>query len=241
MAPQAPPSALRGLRLGFADLAAATLALETVLDLTGAAPTSTDACSAPMQRVYALDGLRLEARAAAPRPGGDRQRPLRADTLLWQGPDVVGQRQHLKRLGLCAQDGADLGCPDCLRLEAIETGACAAEWHAAASAPAPTPTLGLVAIELRVRAPERTAAHWAALLDADLGRDRAGVPLLRSNPAALRFVPAPESAGTGIFALLFAPPQARRLAQRAAAQGLAVGADASWAAGGLRIRSALPD
>lgn len=226
---------LRGLRLGFADLAPVALDLQPILDLA-------EVPAAPPQRVYALGGLRLETCIAAHAPGTDQQRPLLSDTLLWQGPkNIAGQRQHLKRLGLCALEGADLGCPDCLRLEAVETGVCAAEWHAPTPAPQPPPALGLVAIELRVRAPERTAAHWAALLDTALARDRSGAPLLQAAPAALRFVPAPESAATGISALLFAAPQARRLAQRAAARGLAVAADASWMAGGLHIRSALPD
>ncbi|RYF73323.1 MAG: hypothetical protein EOO29_26895 [Comamonadaceae bacterium] len=244
MAPQPPPPALGGLRLGFADLTPVIWALETILDLADvpATPaTSEAACATPEpQRIYALDGLRLEARITPLRPGGDAQRPHRADTLLWQSPDIAGQRQHLKRLGLCALDSADLDGPECLRLEAIETGACAAEWHTAVSAAPSAPFLGLVGIELRVRAPERTASHWAALLDAELGRDRGGAPVLRAWPAALHFVPAPESAGTGISALMFAAPHARRLAQRAAEQGLLVAADASWAAGGLRMRSAPP-
>lgn len=236
MAPQAPPPELRGLRLGFADWAAATLALESILELSGTP-------SSAARRVYALGGLRLEAWAEPPgtaHASAALHRPLRCDTLLWHGPDIAAQRRHLRQLGLCAPDGDDLGCPDCLRVEAIQTSACAVEWHAAQAAPRPDAALGLVAIELCVRAPERTAAHWAALLDAALARDTLGAPLLQAAPAALRFVPAAESAGTGISALMFAAPQAHRLAQRAAAQGIAVAADASWTAAGLRIRSAPP-
>lgn len=243
MAPQAPPPALRGLRLGFADLAPAARALESILELAVVPSASTGLTTPPAPPVYALDGLRLEALTVPARPGADLQRPLRLDALLWQHPDIAGRRQHLRRLGLCALDDADLACPDRLRLETIDTGACALEWQADASPPPALPVslLGLVAIELRVRAPERTAGHWAALLDAPLRRDRSGTPLLHAAPAALRFVPAPESSGAGIAALVFAAPQARRLAQRAAAQGLAVAADASWAAGGLRICAAQPD
>lgn len=236
MAPQATPPALCGLRLGFADWGAATLALESILELCALPASGT-------HRVYALGGLRLEALAqstGASHTSAALHRPLRCDTLLWHGPDIAAQRRHLRQLGLCTADGDDLGGPDCLRVEAIQTSACAVEWHAVQAAPHPDAALGLVAIELCVRAPERTAAHWAALLDASLARDGLGAPLLQAAPAALRFVPAAESAGTGISALMFTAPQAQRLAQRAAAQGIEVAADASWKAAGLHIRSAPP-
>lgn len=246
---EAPPSTaaaplLRGLRLGFVDLDAALRTLDAVLQWPALAVEPPAAPGAPARRHYALAGLRIEARAQAASLFSSGPRPARADTLQWRcaRDDLAPQRLHLQRLGLSPLSGTDFGCGHYLRLETLDTAACAVEWHAAADSPAlpVAPEGALLAVDLRVRAPERVAGHWAQLLELPLARDANGMPLLRTAPAALRFVPAADSAGSGIDALVFAPAQAEALAQRAAAHGLPVADDASWTFGGLQVRSAAP-
>lgn len=239
-----PAPRLRGLRLGFADLGAAAGLLEAVLQLPPIAVDPPAAPGAPARRHYALAGLRVEARVQARSTVCCGPRPAWADTLQWRqdDEDLAPRRHHLQRLGLSPLAGTDFGCGSYLRLETLDTGACAVEWHAAApGAPLPGAAQGaLLAIDLRVRAPERVAGHWAQLLDLPLARDAGGLPLLRTAPAALRFMPAGDAAGSGIDALVFSTAQAETFAHRAAAQGLQVAHDASWAIGGLQVRSAAP-
>ncbi|WP_225783740.1 hypothetical protein [Xenophilus sp. Marseille-Q4582] len=239
----APVPMLLGLRLGFADLGAAAEALEAVLQLPSIRVDPPAAPGAAPRRHYALAGLRVEARVQASSPVSGGPRPALADTVQWHqdAQDLGPRRHHLQRLGLSPLAGVDFGCGSYLRLETLDTGACAVEWHAAPEARAPlppTPQAALLAIDLRVRAPERVAGHWAQLLDLPLARDAGGVPLLRTAPAALRFVPAADAAGSGIDALVFTKAQAEALAGRAAARGLQVTDDASWALEGLQVRGA---
>lgn len=235
---------LGGLRLGFADLGAAAELLETVLQLPPIAVDPPAAPGAPARRHYALAGLRAEARVQARSPLSGGPRPALADTLQWRqdDEDLVPLRHHLQRLGLSPLAGTDFGCASYLRLETLDTGACAVEWHAGepSAALSAAPQHALLAIDLRVRAPERVAGHWAQLLDLPLARDASGVPLLRTAPAALRFVPAGDALGSGIDALVFSCAQAEAFAHRAASHGLPVASDASWAIGGLRVRGGAP-
>jgi len=235
--------ALHGLRLGFAALDAAALALEQVLGLTPIPVTPPAARGRPTRRHYALSGLRLEARSAPAAPGGygpDDGRPASADALQWRQSDLARRRRHLATLGLAAMEGVEFGCGDCLRLEAVDTGACAVELREPQDV-APPPALPgprLAAIDLRVRAPESVAVHWARLLGVPLGRDADGAPRLEVSPMPVRFVAASAFEGAGVDALVLAGTDALAIAQRAAAHGLRVADDASWTAGGLRMRAA---
>lgn len=230
--------ALHGLRLGFSALEPAAALLEQVLGLAPIPVVPPAAAGRPARRHYALGGLRLEVRSASGLRGPGESRPANVDALQWRQDDLPHRRRHLATLGLAALDGAELGCGAGLRLEAVETGACAVELRepqdVVVTPPVPGPRL--VAIDLRVRAPESVAVHWARLLGAPLGRDADGVPRLDVAPVPVRFVPASAFEGAGVDALVLAGADARATAQRAAAHGLPVEGDGSWIAAGLRVR-----
>lgn len=240
--PSARP-ALHGLRLGFSALDPAAVALEQVLGLAPIPVAPPAAPGRPARRHYALGGLRLEARSAPAAPGlrnVDDGRPAIADALQWRQADLAHQRRHLTTLGLAALEGVEFGCGDWLRLEAVDTGACAVELREPQDvvvAPA-MPGPRLAAIDLRVRAPESVAAHWARLLGVPLGRDTDGAPRLDVSPVPVRFMPASAFEGAGVDALVLAGADALAVAQRAAAHGLPVDDDGSWVAAGLRMRQA---
>lgn len=235
--------ALHGLRLGFSALGPAAAAFEQVLGLEPIPVTPPVAAGRPARQHYALGGLRLEARSAPAAPGlrgPEEGRPASADALQWRQSDLELQRRHLATLGLVALDGAEFGCGGWLRLEAVDTGACAVELREPQDVAVPPTMAGpqLIAIDLRVRAPESVAAHWARLLGVPLGRDSDGAPRLEVSPVPVRFVPASAFEGAGVDALVLAGTDALATAQRAAAYGLPVHEDGSWVAAGLRVRQA---
>ena len=238
------PPALHGLRLGFAALEPTAAVMEQVLGLVPIPVVPPAAAGRPARRHYALSGLRLEVRSTPIAPelqGLGASRPAGADVLQWRQGDLAHRRRHLATLGLAALDGAEFGCGAGLRLEAVDTGACAVELRepqdVVVAPPVPGPRLA--AIDLRVRAPESVAVHWARLLGAPLGRDTDGVPRLEVGPVPVRFVPASAFEGAGVDALVLAGADARATAQRAAAHGLPVQEDGSWATAGLCVRQAL--
>lgn len=231
------------MRLGFAALEAAAVVMERVLGLAPIPVVPLPAAGRPPRRHYALGGLRLEVRSAPLAPDvrdTETSRPAAVDALQWRQGDLAHRRRHLATLGLAALDGAEFGCGAGLRLEAVDTGACAVELRepqdVAVAPPMPGPRLA--AIDLRVRAPESVAVHWARLLGAPLGRDTDGVPRLEAGPVPVRFVPASAFDGAGVDALLLADADAQATARRAAAHGLPVQDDGSWIAAGLRVRQA---
>jgi hypothetical protein len=235
--------ALHGLRLGFAALEPAAVVMERVLGLVPIPVVPPAAAGRPARRHYALGGLRLEVRSASTAPDWQHagtSRPAGVDALQWREGDLAHRRRHLATLGLEALDSAEFGCGAGLRLEAVDTGACAVELREpqdVAQAPlAPGPRLA--AIDLRVRAPESVAVHWARLLGAPLGRDADGVPRLDVTPVPVRFVPASAFEGAGVDALVLAAADAEATAQRAVAHGLPMQDDGSWVAAGLRVRPA---
>ncbi|MDQ7957928.1 MAG: hypothetical protein RET84_18595 [Pseudomonadota bacterium] len=235
--------ALHGLRLGFAALEPAAAVMERVLGLVPIPVVPPAAAGRPARRHYALGGLRLEVRSAPLAPDvrdTGAGRPAGVDALQWRQGDLAHRRRHLATLGLAALDGADFGCGAGLRLEAVDTGACAVELREPQDVALAPPVSGprLAAIDLRVRAPESVAVHWARLLGAPLGRDTDGVPRLEVGPVPVRFVPASAFDGAGVDALVLADPDALSTAQRAAAHGLPVEDDGSWIAAGLRVRQA---
>ena len=133
---------LRGLRLAVSDGAAALALFERMLALS---PDRGDGTRSP--RLH-LGSSWLELRDA---PG---------DTLALQCSDLARQRTHLQRLGIEALDGAALGCTPCLRLEAVDTGACAVDLQEAPPAAQDTTArdaVRLLALTLSVRSPERVA------------------------------------------------------------------------------------
>lgn len=242
MFPPTPPPQIYGLRLGFSELAPIEWALECIVGLQRlASPTRGPAGTAEHPSTYALGGLQLQACAAASRAGQPEPRPRCADALWWQCAAIDPQRAHLRRLGLCALDSVHASGCEGLRLEALDTGACAIEWHVNRAAQPPGPGRDLPTLEMRVRAPERTASHWSAMVDAPLHRDKEGMPQVCLPQLTLRFLPASGAAKSGISALRFEVSQARQIAQRAAVHGLAVQDDGDWILGGLRIGRHLPD
>jgi hypothetical protein len=171
---------LRGLRLAVADSAAALALFEHVFALS---PDHGDGTHAPRLR---LGGAWLELRDA---PG---------DTLALQCGDLARQRTHLQRLGIEPLDGAALGCTPCLRLEAVDTGACAVDLQQAPQPikdTAPSPAR-LCALTLSVRSPERVALHWAQLFHAQPARDPQGLPAVALDGIELRFALAADGRTT---------------------------------------------
>ncbi|MBS0429039.1 MAG: hypothetical protein JSR41_17310 [Proteobacteria bacterium] len=235
--------ALHGLRLGFSALEPAAALLEQVLGLLPIPVVPPAAAGRPARRHYALGGLRVEVRSAPVAPawqGPETSRPAGVDALQWRQGDLAHRRRHLATLGVAALDGAEFGCSTGLRLEAVDTGACAVELREPQDVAAAPAAAGprLAAIDLRVRAPESVAVHWARLLGAPLGRDTDGVPRLDVAPVPVRFVAASAFEGAGVDALVLASADARATAQRAAAHGVPVEDDGSWIAAGLRVRQA---
>jgi hypothetical protein len=181
---------LHGLRLAVTDGAAALALFERVFAAPLAEPASPrDTARWPRLQ---LGGPWLELRAT---PG---------DTLDLRCEDLARQRTHLQRLGIEPIDGMALGCTPCLRLEAVDTGACTVDLREAAPASAhdTTPTRGvrLCSLTLSVRSPERVALHWAQLFHAPSGRDAHGLPALALGRFDLRFALASDgfSAVTGL-------------------------------------------
>lgn len=163
---------LRGLRLAVSDGAAALALFERMLALS---PDRGDGTRSP--RLH-LGGSWLELRDA---PG---------DTLALQCSDLARQRTHLQRLGIEALDGAALGCTPCLRLEAVDTGACAVDLQEAPPAAQDTTArdaVRLLALTLSVRSPERVALHWAQLFHAQPARNPQGLPAVALDALELRF------------------------------------------------------
>lgn len=236
-----------GLRLGFADLAAARRPLAA--SLGGCLPhhghlpisggtTKHASVDLPAQSAGLDLGTVWLQLCHQANTQGAQFRPTEADTLIWHGQTGVREQAgQLRRRGLaatCCVHGDDV---ETLRLEASDTGGCALEWrshdgHRPAGTPAAAAPLGL---ELHVHAPERTASYWATLLQAAWERDAGGLPLLRTAPLWLRFAPLRGNEAPGIAALLFSPDHAHRLAQHASACGVAVTAEDRWELQGLQI------
>lgn len=165
------------------------------------------------------------------------------DALDLRCDDLDTRRSHLRRLGIEALDGAALGCASILRLDAIETGACAVDLREDAASSregtrAPDAGARLCALELAVRAPERIALHWAQMFNAPTSRSGGGLPTLAFDGFELCFAP-PAEGRLGVAALEFATSDVNAWANRASTQGFAVdnGADhAAFAALGVAFR-----
>lgn len=157
--------------------------------------------------------------------------------------DLDTRRNHLRRLGIEALDGAAPGCASILRLDAIDTGACTVDLGENAMAPAAVPSAPgmrarLCALELAVRAPERVALHWAQMFNAPTSRNGHGLPTLALDGFDLCFSP-PAEGRLGVTALEFATSALDAWANRAAAQGFEIddGTDhAAFAALGVAFR-----
>jgi hypothetical protein len=202
---------LRGLRLAFADRAdradsAAALALfERVFALS---PDHGDGTHGPR---LPLGGPWLELRDA---PG---------DTLALQCGDLARQRTHLQRLGIEPLDGAALGCTPCLRLEAVDTGACAVDLQ---QAPPPMEDTArgaarLCGLTLSVRSPERVALHWAQLFHAQPARNPQGLPAVALDGIELRFALAADGR-TAVAGIDLGVDDLERLLREGTSRGVAL-------------------
>lgn len=178
----------RGLRLAVFDVNAAAPVLQTLLG----DPTSLHAAQAPR---FLLDEQWIELRHAP------------HSTLELHCDALDTQRTHLHRLGIETLDGSTLGCTPCLRLDAMETGACMVDLRESnpADAPDPNSLARLCGLTLAVRAPERVALHWAQLFHAPALRAADGLPALALGRLTLRFALARDGLGN-VTALDFATP-----------------------------------
>jgi hypothetical protein len=204
----------RGVRLAGDDHHAAASVFERVF---GAPAMRTEPSSWPR---FLFDDRWIEMRAA---PGAAVD--LRCD-------DLDAQRTHLQRLGIEALDGLALGCTPCLRLDAMDTGACTVDLREHSpenDRPSSDCIARLCGLELAVRAPERVALHWTRLFRSQPCRDADGVPSLKLGPFSLRFASAPDGR-TGVTALDFATTALDALVRNASSQGFSVQGEAQHAA-----------
>ncbi|MDM0110350.1 hypothetical protein QTH97_36070 [Variovorax sp. J22R24] len=211
------PARFRGLKVGVADDQAAASVFERIFGAQVAPASSGDSRRGSR---FLFDDLWVELRAAS------------SDTLDLRCDDLDTQRTHLQQLGIEALDGSALGCKPCLRVDAMDTGACTVDLREnapqqdRASADCMARLCGL---ELAVRAPERVALHWTQLFHARPFRDEDGVPSLRLGDFRLRFNSAPDGV-TGVTALDFATSAFEALVRNASSQGFSVGIEAHHAA-----------
>ncbi|MDM0075980.1 hypothetical protein QTH90_16365 [Variovorax sp. J2P1-59] len=204
----------RGLRLAGDDDGAAASVFERVF---GAPAMRAESSGGPR---FLFDDQWIEMRAAH-----DAAVDLRCD-------DLDAQRTHLQRLGIEALDGSALGCTPCLRLDAMDTGACTVdlrEHSLVNDRPSGDCIARLCGLELAVRAPERVALHWTQLFHAQPCRDADGVPSLKLGPFSLRFASAPDGR-TGVTALDFVTTAFDALVRNASSQGFNVQGEARHAA-----------
>ena len=149
------------------------------------------------------------------------------DAVHWQCSDLLQQRRHLERMRINVADAQQSEGVRCLRIEPIDTGACAIvlldEFEAAAShSTAPDIPTRLLGMEMSVRAPERVAVHWAQMLQ--LSNERSdGVPCVRSSDVVLRFRQI-ETEGDSMWSLDFATAQLAATCVRAYAHGFTMDA-----------------
>lgn len=206
-----------GLRLGLADDQAATPVFERLFGAPVASPVSPGERQRGSRFVFCDSWIEVRA------PSGN--------TLDLRCEDLDAQRTHLQRLGIEALDGSLLGCTPSLRLDAMDTGACAVDLRENAPLPG-RPEAGstrLSGLELSVRAPERVALHWSQLFHARPCRDGDGVPSLRLAGFSLRFASAADG-HTGVSALDFETTAFEALLRNASLQGFRVRSEAQCAA-----------
>lgn len=230
------PPVLRGLRLGFAELAPTARLLSQALHGPFGAPPPASARANHLAHHFIVDRLVLDACAQAATGPASHARPHFSDLLRWQHDDLALLQLHLQRQGVKAAEHCDADGGAMLRIAAVDTGVCAFEVRATRAPNPPRPgaahAMTLRSIELRAQAPERAATHWAQMLHAPLGRGADGCPQLLVTPVPLRFLAATERTGTGVAALRFAPADGGAFAQRL---GPAAGPGIGWSVGGLRV------
>ncbi len=226
-------------RLRFARLRMTDPAVARALfaDLLGWAPAQ-----APDRLAFHGPGLSVEVSTPADPPGTTGA----PDLLGWQVPDLLDWQRHCHRQGLSVTDGGLLGPGSALQLAAGETGGCTLEFSermegrcapqalTSAGRPGPGPR-PLAAIELRVRAPERVAAHWGRLLGLPIMRQD-GLPAVATPCGTLCFLPAQEQADAGIDGLRMRPAEAGLLSRWSHQRALGRLPAGHWMAGGLRLR-----
>lgn len=218
MPPVLAPPRFRGLRVAVSDDEAAASVFGRVLGAPAGAPAS----SGDPQRGsrFLFDDQWIEIRAAS------------SNTLDLRCDDLDKQRTHLQRLGIEALDGSALGCAPCLRVDAMDTGACTVDLrdNAPQQDRASVDCIArLCGLELAVRAPERVALHWTQLFHAQPFRDEDGVPSLRLDRFSLRFASAADGR-IGVTALDFATTAFEALVRNASSQGFSVRSEAHHAA-----------
>ncbi|MET3515190.1 hypothetical protein ABIC63_002973 [Pseudacidovorax sp. 1753] len=230
-------------RLRFARLRMSDAALARALfaDLLGWSMSE-----ARGRRLFRGPGLQVEvstAPAADGRPGA-----AGPDLLGWQVPDLLDWQRHCHRQGLSVADERLLGPDSALQLAAEDTGGCVLEFSErhglpgmpgspTAVAPACPHARPLAAIDLRVRAPERVAAHWSRLLALPMVRQE-GLPGVATPCGTLRFMPAAEHADAGIEGLGMRSEEASALQTWTRALRLAPPPAGPWRIGGLTLRCA---
>lgn len=132
-----------------------------------------------------------------------------ATTLYWQVDDLEVQRLHLRHISVDVLDDASTDNASCLRIEAVDTGACIVEFHERCTTASDETAIAaaavsrLVGIGLQVRAPERVAAHWGRIFQLPVQREAGGTPCLQAGDITLRFMPSAADA-IGLQALSFA-------------------------------------
>ncbi|MBP6895617.1 MAG: hypothetical protein ACLGJD_05640 [Gammaproteobacteria bacterium] len=228
-----PAPRLRFARLRMSD---AALARALFADLLGWSMSE-----ARGRRLFRGPGLDVEVTTAAAADG-----PAGPDLLGWQVPDLLDWQRHCHRQGLSVTDEGLLGPDSALQLAAEDTGGCVLEFSerhdahgiatpAAVGVPARARARPLAAIDLRVRAPERVAAHWSRLLALPAVRQE-GLPAVATACGALRFMPAAEHADAGIDGLWMRPEEAGALQTWTHQLGLQPPPAGPWRIGGLTLR-----
>lgn len=174
--------------------------------------------------------------------------------------DLPRRRAHVDRLGLRVVTDLELPGFRTLQLHPRDTGGCMLEFNTTEGGGATdgaylpagpawqdavrTERIGAIAaVELRARAPERMAAHWAQICEAPVSRDAAGTPQLDLGGTWLRFAVCGDDDAEGVAGVDLVANDAAAVLASARELGLPVDAAAGslqWLSIAFRLVGAPP-